>query len=241
MICGVSCARSTTSDNSAFASAKPQVFFFLTIMTSLDDYLRCGQLPWRPARHVRLAGLRLAYRPVHHSRAAGLCYSRVVSRTVFGFALVLGPCLIGCAHAPPALYAGWEPMNAGIPKIASSADALRRLEQSRAIWRAWRPGSFDDRSGLRIEQVKGKYSYVRAQQLAKDHIEFTLFVVSADDRVILRALISTDPARLDHAHLKPPPGARWSRTGSSATLTLASTRAVPLRAAWTACMMNART
>ena len=127
----------------------------------------------------------------------------MVSRTVFGFALVLGPCLIGCAYAPPALYAGWEPMNAGIPKVASSADALRRLEQSRAIWRAWRPGSFDDRSGLRIAQVKGKYSYVRAQQLAKDHSEFTLFVVSADDRVILRALISTDPARLDHAHLKP--------------------------------------
>ena len=109
---------------------------------------------------------------------------------------------MGCAYARPALYAGWEPMNAGIPKVVSSEDALRRLEQSRALWQAWRVKPLDDRSGLGIEQVKGKYSYVRAHQLAKDRIEFTIFVVSAEDRVILRALISTDPARLAGAPSK---------------------------------------
>ncbi|HYP98055.1 MAG TPA: hypothetical protein VER96_05240 [Polyangiaceae bacterium] len=87
-------------------------------------------------------------------------------------------------------------MNAGIPKVASSVEALQRLEQSRAIWQVWRPGSFDFGTGLGLRQVIGKYSYVRARQLAKDRVEFTLFVVSPDDRVVLRALISTDPAQL---------------------------------------------
>jgi len=136
----------------------------------------------------------------------------VVSRDVFWLALVVGLCAIGCAHAPPALYAGWEPMNAGIPKVASSADALRQLEQSRAIWRAWRLEPLDQLVGLSVEQVVGKYSYVRAHQVAKDRIEFTLFVVSADDHVVLRALISADPAGLDGA----PMGKRvtWRSFGS---------------------------
>ncbi|HEX2671848.1 MAG TPA: hypothetical protein VHM25_13290 [Polyangiaceae bacterium] len=132
--------------------------------------------------------------------------SRGSSRAVLGATPVAGLAAIGCAQSP-ALYAGWEPMPAGIPKTASVADALRRLEQSRAIWRAWRAKPLDQLVGLSTERVAGKCSYVRAHQSAQDRVEFTLFVVGTDDHVALRALISIDPARLVGAPLSK--GATW--------------------------------
>ncbi len=96
-------------------------------------------------------------------------------------------------------------MNAGIPKVARAADALRRLEQSRVLWHEWRARPSDARVGVRFEEVPGKYSYVRAHQRTKDRVDFTLFVVDAQDRVSLRALISTDPARLAGAPLSKMP------------------------------------
>ena len=129
-----------------------------------------------------------------------LWYPDGVSRSGFVCAIMATRCALGCASSP-ALFAGWEPMNLAIPKVANADVALRRLDQSRALWRAFRAQLLDDRSGLRVEQVPGKYSYVRAHQLAKDRVEFTLFMVDAQDRVGLRALISTDPARIERAPL----------------------------------------
>jgi hypothetical protein len=101
-------------------------------------------------------------------------------------------------------------MNPAVPAVARPELALQRLEHSRGIWQAWRKQTWSlvlsgDRP--RLPDARG-YSFVRARQIAKDRVDFTLLVVRTDtgcDRVSLRALLSADPNQL--VALKTKPGA----------------------------------
>lgn len=113
--------------------------------------------------------------------------------------------LVGACGAPaPARYAGWEPMPEGIPAPRARATALRYLAESRSLFRLWLEGPPPDRAAIgRAIPTGGRaYSYVRARQLSEDRVDFTLFVVN-DERVVVRALVSADPAFLDSAWLEP--------------------------------------
>lgn len=106
---------------------------------------------------------------------------------------------LGCSRLPQPSYASWDPVLEAIPRVDDRAEAKRRLAASRAIWHAWlasvpRFPANVSRNWLPIPPAPA-YSYVRARQLAEQRVAFTLLDV-AGDRVVLRAYLSADPARL---------------------------------------------
>lgn len=60
---------------------------------------------------------------------------------------------------------------------------LAPARSERANGNAWRLEPRANLVGLSSEQVDGKHSYVRAHLSATNRVEFTLFVVSPDDRI----------------------------------------------------------
>lgn len=114
--------------------------------------------------------------------------------------LLLTIATLGCASSPsPARYPMWEPLSPLLPTAPSSGQGRRWLEQSREVWRAILAEPADYRGAPAYTPQDGvvRYSYVRAFQRSREQVEFTAFSVE-DGKVVLRALLVAEPARLRH-------------------------------------------
>lgn len=128
--------------------------------------------------------------------------------------LLIGPLLLeGCGRLE-ARHPNWEPTSERVPQVSQRELALTRLNVSRLLWAQAKEGD------------QGAYVYVRANQVSRELVRFTMIGVEADSvrlRVLMEGRLADvdawpDRMELRHASLakRPPfPTVVWHERDAS--------------------------
>ncbi|MGC4070197.1 MAG: hypothetical protein QM784_37165 [Polyangiaceae bacterium] len=96
------------------------------------------------------------------------------------------------------MFASWEPLAEQIPAVSDPKEARAMVALSRRYWRfvqEYEP-RWHDSVNADEKAPLPRYSYVRANQIAKDRVQFTILSVEGG-RVVARGLTEMDPNDLE--------------------------------------------